>query len=113
VAVVSADGVVGEAERAMAVQLVAGQVDHAYGPADFEADLAGHAGIDVHGVLGELAGTLNEHGKERLVHACVVLAQADGSVDEAELEVARSAGNALLMTPAHVRGVISEALERA
>ena len=113
VAVIAADGVVGDAERARAVEVVSHSVDHAYGPAELEADLVAYAGHDVNAILGELAGTLNEQGKERMLQACVSLAQADGSVDEGELEIARQAGAALLMTPAHIRGVISEALERA
>jgi len=47
------------------------------------------------------------------VQTCIDLARADGSIDETELAVAREVGAALLMTPAHVRGVIAEALERA
>ena len=112
VAVITADGAVSDAERAMAIQLVTGQVDHAYGPAELEADLVAFAGHRAAEVLGELAGTLNEHGKERLVQACIELARADGAVDDAEVAVAREVGAALLMSPAHVRGVIAEALER-
>ena len=113
VAVITADGVVGDAERSKAIELVSQAVDHAYGPAELEADLTAYAGHGVDAILGELAGTLNEQGKERMVQACVSLAQADGSVDEGELDIARQAGAALLMTPAHIRGVISETLERA
>lgn len=113
VAVITADGAVSDTERTMAVHLVSGQVDHAYGPDELEADLVAYAGHGVADVLGELSGTLNEHGKERLVQTCIDLARADGSIDEAELAVAREVGAALLMTPAHVKGVIAEALERA
>ena len=112
VAMVQADGTVSDDERAMAVQVVSSQVNHAYGPAELEADLAAYAGHAVGDVLGDLAGTLNEHGKERLVQTCIDMARADGAIDEAELAVAREVGAALLMTPAHVRGVIAEALER-
>ena len=80
---------------------------------DAHAHLVAFAGHRAAEVLGELAGTLNEHGKERLVQACVELARADGAVDEAELDIAREVGAALLMSPAHVRGVIADSLERA
>lgn len=113
VAVITADGSIDEAERTMAIHLVSGQVDHAYGPAELEADLVAYAGHGVADVLGELAGTLNEHGKERLVQTCIDLARADGAIDEAELAVAREVGAALLMSPAHMRGVIAESTERA
>jgi len=113
IAVIGADGVVGDAERAAALRVVSANVDHAYGPAELEADLEAYRGLDVFGALGELAGSLNEHGKERLVQACVELARADGDIHDAELDIARQAGAALMMTPAHVRGVVSEALERA
>jgi uncharacterized tellurite resistance protein B-like protein len=112
VATIQADGVVTDAERELAIQIVTSQVNHAYGPAELEADLVTFAGHGVADVLGELAGTLKEHGKERLMQTCIALARADGSVEESELEVARQVGAALLMTPAHVRGVIAEALER-
>lgn len=112
VAVITADGVIHDAERTMAVHLVSGQVDHAYGPAELDADLQAFAGHGVAEVLGELSGTLNEQGKERLVQICIDLARADGVIDDAELAVAHQVGAALLMTPAHVRGVVAEALER-
>ena len=111
-AVISADGVVDPAERKHAVQVITESVDETYSNEALEADLKAFEGQSVDDVLAELSGSLNDHGKERLLSVCVELAMADGNVDERELDVARRAGAALSMTPSHTKGIISDALER-
>ena len=59
--------------------------------------------------MSNVAGMLNEHGKERLLDACLRIAGADGSIDKAEIAEVNLAGVALGMSPAHIKGVTSHA----
>jgi uncharacterized tellurite resistance protein B-like protein len=63
--------------------------------------------------LVQVAGTLNEHGKEELLSACLSIAAADGALHESEVADVVRAGAALGMSQAHVKGVISHVQERA
>lgn len=113
VAIVTADGLVDPAEREHALNVIADSVHSGYTAEMFDADLEAFAGHSVDEVLAELAGTLNDHGKEHLLSTCIELAMVDGHIDERELDIARRAGAALSMTPSHTKGIISDALERA
>ena len=56
--------------------------------------------------LTELAGGLNDEGEEIVVQAAYYVAMADGEVQDEEVELLESIGNALGMSPAHCRGAI-------
>ncbi|MDX6286701.1 MAG: hypothetical protein QOG53_2186 [Frankiales bacterium] len=112
VAVVTADGEVTPDEREHAMNVIADSVHAGYTEEMFESDLEHFAGRNVDDVLADLSGTLNDHGKERVLAMCVELAAADGTIDERELDVARRAGVALSMTPSHTKGIIADTMER-
>ena len=66
-------------------------------------------GKDVTTYLSEIAGSLNDHGKEMVVRAALAVAAADGKFQDEEIKLLNSIGEALQMTPAHLRGLFSEA----
>lgn len=107
VAITMADGTVDDAERHVALQIMAEHSDTPYTPEDLDRDLRELHPGDLTTHLGNVAGYLNEHGKERLLTACVMIAASDGTVDESEIAELQKAGAALGMSPAHVRGVIA------
>lgn len=81
-------------------------------PGEVEADVYS---FDVSGLmahLGALSGSLNEHGKESFLAGCVEVAAADGTIDPGEQQALDQLAQALLMTPAHARGVIAQTVER-
>jgi tellurite resistance protein len=56
--------------------------------------------------LQEMAPRLNDHGKEMVIRAAVIVAAADGDFRDEEQELVDSIGKALGMTSAHVAGVL-------
>lgn len=112
VAIVTADGVVEDREKAAALEVARRYADTHYEMSDLERDLTDLAGSDLAGELSSVAGTLNPDGKELLLAACIEIASADGSVHAQEISEIERAGAALGMSAAHVRGVIADAADR-
>lgn len=111
VSLITADGVVEDAEKTVGLEVMQRYTDTVYTMDDLGEDIANLKHGDLVRRLETVAGILNDHGKESLVTACLQIAAADGSIDESELEEVRKAGVALGMSQAHVRGVISQARE--
>ena len=111
VAISRADGTIDDAERRVALEIMQQHSDTPYTEADLDRDLEELDTGSLTDQLSRVAGHLTEHGKERLLSACVHLAAADGSIDEAETRELQRAGSALGMSPAHIRGVIESARE--
>jgi len=63
--------------------------------------------------LANLAGTLNEQGKERFVGSCAQVVATGGVVDADGRAAIEQIAAGLLMTPAHARGIIDQVLEDA
>jgi uncharacterized tellurite resistance protein B-like protein len=61
--------------------------------------------------LPPMAGVLNDSGKEMILTAAVMVAAADGRLDESELDLIGEIGRHLEMSKAHVRGVMEETLK--
>ena len=59
-------------------------------------------------VLAAFAGSLNDSGKEMVIRAAYLVAASDGEFQEEEKELISRIANALDMTPAHLRGTLSE-----
>ncbi len=112
VAIINADGVVNDLEKKRGLEIMQQYSDTPYTQQHLDEDIKTlpSAGLAVQ--LSTLAGSLNEHGKETLLNACVDLAVADGSVDAAEMKEIQQAGVGLGMTQAHVRGVLATATDR-
>ncbi len=113
VALTVADGHVDAAERRVATDVVRQFANVEYGEADFDDDLNNLNPAHLVDNLEELGGILNDHGKEAVLSASMRLAASDGSIDPTEIAVVEQIGEALSMTPAHVRGVIETAADRS
>lgn len=57
--------------------------------------------------LGNVRGFLNDEGKEVVIKAAYYVAMADGEFQQEEQQMVADIGQALGMTPAHVKGVVS------
>ncbi|MDH3730351.1 MAG: TerB family tellurite resistance protein [Acidimicrobiia bacterium] len=111
VSMITADGVVDESEKRVGFEIMQRYSDTPYTMSDLEEDIRNRKHGDLALRLGEVAGMLNEQGKENLLAACLEIAAADGSIDESELNEVRKAGLALGMSANHVKGVILHAQE--
>ena len=94
VSMISADGVTDQAEKGAALEVMK-RYSTTYTNEDLDRDLAtlDHKTLDDQ--LVQVAGTLNEHGKEELLSACLSIAAADGSLHESEIVDVVRAGAAL------------------
>lgn len=64
---------------------------------------------DITDYLEHVAYQLNDSGKELALEAALAVARADGLLREEEKELVENLGEALEMTPDHVRGVLGSA----
>jgi len=111
VAMTVADGVIEEAEKQYAVEIVNRFASVPYAMENFEIDLVELRGTNPTDQLEELGGILTEQGREQVLTAAVALAASDGSVDFSELALAQKVGSDLSMSAAHVKGVIATTTE--
>lgn len=74
---------------------------------DAEVAASRQDGLGVADYLPPLLGSLNDQGKERILLAAHHVAMADGAYPPEEQQFVLSIGQALEMTPAHVRGVLA------
>ena len=73
-----------------------------------EIALAKRENKGVDEVLTAFAGSLNDSGKEMVIRAAYLVAASDGEFQKEEQELISRIANALDMTPAHLRGTLSE-----
>jgi tellurite resistance protein len=66
---------------------------------------------DVISSLRQIAGNLNDKGKEMVIRAAFMVAAADGQFQDEEKELIGSIGQALEMSSAHLNGVISSVVQ--
>lgn len=78
-----------------------------------EIEAARGDGRSVEDYTRSVIGSLNDRGKELALSAALMVAAADGEFHDQERELVGKIGEALEMTPAHVKGVISELLSSA
>lgn len=64
-------------------------------------------GEDALELLSTIGQELNDSGKEKVIVSVHRIAAADGHVDESEIEYIHQLGQAMGMSPAHVRGVLA------
>lgn len=58
--------------------------------------------------LQQIAQALNDHGKEMVVYAAVMVASSDGSFTDEEEKLLGQIAQALAMSPAHFKGLLNE-----
>ena len=81
--------------------------------ADVRREAAELEGASPKACLGPMVGSLNDHGKELIVKAAFMVAIADGEFPEEEQALLAQIGEALDMSAAHYRGVLSSLQENA
>ncbi len=105
-----ADGVVDESEIE-AVQTIMGKLEDRTVPrSDVEAEIqrARADNQDIETYCRGMAGYLNDAGREMVVKAAILVASADGKVDDSERAALASIATALNMSRAHFSGVIAD-----
>ncbi len=73
---------------------------------------AGEQGEETARSLTQIAGNLNDQGKEMVVRAAFMVAGADGQFQEEELAMITDIGQSLGMSAAHLKAVLSPMLEQ-
>jgi len=110
VSMMIADGQIDDAEVETIRQVYAQLTRKELSPDEIRAE-AGSIGQDARNTEESLAGMasfLNEHGKEMVMRAAVMVAAADGTFDEEEKTLLGNIAQAIQMSPAHFRGLMSE-----
>lgn len=112
IATLLADGVVDDDEVELLQTIVAEAGGITVTLQDLREEIAEFEGrgIDPTALARELAGVLNDRGRESVLVAALRMAAADGVVDASELAEIERVGEALGMTHAHVAGVLSHAV---
>lgn len=105
---VSAGGFASDAKRRLAVDAVRQHVDD-YDDAQLEQDLRAAPQAPISDRLSYLSGTISQTGKERLLLSAAALIATDGTVDAGTDQAVRWMGEQLLLSPAHVHGIIAQA----
>ena len=110
-----ADGSIAQEELIEISVLLKGLLDRDVPIAELEAEAPSVTADQqsVEDYLKTMAGMLNGNGKAQVMRGLLAVALADGHFDKAERAFAIRCGNALLLDPAHTRGLIAEAEEHA
>ena len=106
IAIIKADGTINHELRGAGLAIMQKYADAPYSEQHLDHDLVGLSSEALPKQLEQVAGSLNDFGKENLLTACVTLASSDGSITASELSEIERAGRALGMSSAHVRGVL-------
>lgn len=106
VATLYADGQVLDVEKGAAVAVMQRQ-DTGYTIEQLEHDLESLFTRDALTHVAQCAPALDHFGKETLIGQLAYLAAADGQLDASEVAMLEQIGIALMMSPAHVQGVIA------
>jgi tellurite resistance protein len=104
-----ADGVVEEEEVAVIRNIYGQLAGHEIGEDDVRKEIveAETRTRDVTSSLKEMAGNLNDNGKEMVVKAAMMVAASDGEFQDEEKALIAAIGKALEMSPAHLNGVLA------
>lgn len=105
-----ADGVIDDAEIATIIdiygRLSGGEITEE--EIREEVDRIESSDQDLDTTLEEMAPYINEHGKELVVKAAIMVAAADGTIDENETRQLGEIATALQMAPAHFQGILAQ-----
>ncbi|OFZ56107.1 MAG: hypothetical protein A3D92_20885 [Bacteroidetes bacterium RIFCSPHIGHO2_02_FULL_44_7] len=67
---------------------------------------------DVTTYLKRVGPSLNDHGKETVIKVALSVADADGRMDDSEIEMITKMATAMDLTASHLRGIIAEFNEK-
>lgn len=67
---------------------------------------------DVTTYLKKVGPSLNDHGKETVIKVALSVADADGQIDDSEIEMITKMAAAMDLTSSHLRGIIAEFKEK-
>lgn len=110
---VLADGVVADEEVAAVQAIYANVADRTLEFAVFKAEVA-RAEIDPQSLtrfLSEVAGRLNDHGKELVIKAAFFVALSDGEFADEERAYLVELAQAMELSDAHLKGILASLLE--
>ena len=104
-----ADGIVEDSEIEAIQQIMSKLEEHQVTRADIEAEVKlAHADSDgIEEYCKSMAGYLNDSGREMVVKAAILVASADGRVDESERLALATIASALNMSRTQFSGIIS------
>lgn len=110
-----ADGAVAREELIEISVLLKSLLNRDVASAELEAEVQAVAADQqsVEGFLKTAAGLLNGEGKAKVMRGLLAVALADGHFDKTERAFAKRCGDALLLDPAHTRGLIADAEDHA
>ncbi len=110
-AMIRADSVESEPEKAAGRYVVRGLTGQPLSEAEQKADLSGHNQADVRSTLTALAPNLTEQGKVQILQACVLVAASDGVIAPSELETLRGFCRALEVPTQYLLGIVQSVVE--
>ena len=107
-----ADGVVEESELDAITTILGKLEDRTVERAEVEAELARArvAQTDIEHYCKGMAGYLNDSGREMVIKAALLVAAADGTIDDKERDALAKMASALNMTKAHFAGIVNGVL---
>lgn len=106
-----ADGEAGEEERQAVSQMISATLGRELSEGELagEIDKASNGPRSIAETLRPLAAQLSDAGKEMLIKGALVVAAADGALQDAEKALLESMAEALQMSAAHVHGILMQA----
>jgi tellurite resistance protein len=105
-----ADGVIEDSEIA-AIQSILGKLEErevTRGEIESEIKAAQSEASNIESYCRRMAGFLNDSGREMVIKAAILVAGADGKVEESERDALASIATALNMSRAHFSGIIAD-----
>lgn len=107
-AIVVADGEVAEAERQMVSRIYGEVSGHALSATDLNRAIADaeRSHDELVRSLSDLEPMLNSEGKELVVRGALMVAMADGHLDDSEGDLVYRLARAIGMTDSHLRGLV-------
>ena len=109
-----ADGVADESEI-QAIQDILGKLENRSVPrSEIESEIgaAKSASSDLSHYCKSMAGSLNDAGREMVIRAALLVANADGKFDDSERDALAKMATALNLSRAHYTGILNEVMSQ-
>lgn len=104
-----ADGTIDDGEVLKIQEIYQELTGARIGESDLREEIAAisDGGQTLLALIDSLVGQLNDKGKETAIRSAYLIAAADGTVDESEMQIIQRVAHRLGMTPAHLNGVLA------